>query len=593
MLNSPVEEIKQRLDIVDVISEYLALKRAGGNYRALCPFHNEKTPSFMVSQEKQIYHCFGCDKGGDMFQFIQEMEGVEFPEALMILAKKANVTLTKRNPEMENKKTRMLDLIREACEYYEDALEESQIALKYLEQRKVRPETREEFKLGYSHDDWEKLNDHLRGRKYSEDEIFQAGLTVKSEKRAGYYDRFRGRLMFPIQDAHGGVVGFTARKLVEREDDKTGKYINSPQTLVYDKSRVIYGLDKAKAHIKKLGATIIVEGNMDVIACHQAGFKNVVASSGTALTEYQADLLKRYSPNLIIAFDMDAAGAEAAKRGIDVALQKEMNVKVLTLPGEAKDPDDIIKEDPGLFREAIRSAKNIMDYYFDTALKDRDLNSVDDKKKVAQELLPAISKLGDPIEQTHYVQKLSELINVPEDVLMRKVVTRKHEKAKSAKHEEGEERESEDKSTRYEKLSERIVALAMFRPADFKYFNDYLDPEYLVGEEIRELYKKMVSYYNSEGQFKADEFARIHPESGKRVEILDLLGEGEFSDLAETDLQKEVVSAIKDLEVNYLKKRIGQIQAQVAKSEGEGDNEEVEELAREFGLLTRKLTNIS
>ncbi|MBU0731348.1 DNA primase [Patescibacteria group bacterium] len=590
MLNSPVEEIKQRLDIVDIVSEYLTLKKAGGNYRALCPFHNEKTPSFNVSQEKQIYHCFGCDKGGDMFQFVQEMEGMEFPEALRVLAKKANVTLEKRNPELENKRTRILDIIREACEYYEDALKESQIGLKYIEERKIKAETSEEFKLGYSYDDWEKLYKYLLDKKYAQDEIFQAGLVVKSEKSASYYDRFRGRLMFPIQDVHGNVVGFTARKLIEKEEDKTGKYINSPQTMVYDKSRVIYGLDKAKTNIKKLGATIIVEGNMDVIACHQAGFKNVVASSGTALTEFQVELLKRYSPNLIIAFDMDTAGAEAAKRGIDVALQKEMNVKVLTLPGEAKDPDDVIKENPALFKEAIKNAKNIMDYYFDTALKGRDLNSVDDKKKIAKEILPAISKIGDSIERTHYIQKLSELINVPENLLMTKVGPRARA-AISTK--ESPKASGRVETNRYEKLSERIVALALFKPIDFKYFNDYLDSEYLVGEEIEELYKKMVSYYNNEGQFKVDEFASKNPELGKRVEILAILGEGEFSDLSEKDLQKEVVSSIKDLEKYYVKKRINQIQAQIGKSEGEGNDEDIDELAREFSLLTQKLNNIS
>ncbi|MBU0671228.1 MAG: DNA primase [Patescibacteria group bacterium] len=605
MLNSPVDEIKQRLDIVDVLSEYLSMKKLGGNYKALCPFHNEKTPSFMVSQEKQIFHCFGCDKGGDMFEFIKEIEGVEFPEALRILAKKANVTLTRQNPELEDRKTRILDILKDSCEFFQKNLESEagKIAQDYLKERELKEDTIDEFKLGYSLDDWEKLNQHLLLKGYKEEEIFQAGMTIKSEKRSGYYDRFRGRLMFPICDVHGSVVGFTARKLKEDEADKTGKYINTPQTLVYDKSRVIYGLDKAKQNIKKLGATIMVEGNMDVISAHQAGFSNVVASSGTALTEEQVNLLKRYSPNIIIAFDMDEAGAEAAKRGIDVAMQKEMNIKVLTLPEGAKDPDDLIKKDPVLFKEAVKNSQNIMDFYFASAIKDKNISDVNDKKKIARELLPILTKIGDSIEQTHYLQKLSELINVPEDVLRKKIVPFKSGVA-GQKEPDSPEKEKTAISDRYEKLSKRVVALITYKNKDIKYFIDYLDVEYLVGDEIIDLYKNIVIYYNKQEQFNVEDFVEQYPELKKRIEILSLFGEGQFSNISENDLQKEVVSSIRDLEKNYIQKRIISIQKEISEMEKTGSsgqvpdpamagNERIEELSREFNLLTQKLMNIS
>ncbi|MFH1536741.1 MAG: DNA primase [Patescibacteria group bacterium] len=535
-----------------------------------------------------------CDKGGDMFSFIQEIEGVEFVEALRILAKKANVTLERRNPELENKKTKMLDIIKEATEFFEKALlesDEGEIARDYLDERGVSEDARYEFKIGYAFDDWEKLNNYLQSKDYSEEEIFQAGLTIKSEKRAGYYDRFRGRLIFPICDVHANVVGFTARKLKEDEADKTGKYINTPSTDVYDKSRVIYGLDKAKQNIKKLGATIIVEGNMDVVSTHQSGFNNVVATSGTALTEFQVDLLKRYSSNLIIAFDMDAAGAEAAKRGIDLAMQKEMNIKILTLPEDVKDPDELIKKDPALFKQAIKDSQSIMDYYFSTTLKNLDLSKVDDKKKAASALLPIISKIGESIEQTHYLQKLSELINVSEEILRKKITkTRKIEKNKK---EEDEDAKDERVSSRFEKLSERIVALICMKSDDFKYFADYLDPEFIQGGDIKELYKKMINYYNENNQFIKEEFVKSNPELEKRISILTLLAEGEFSDVSEKDLQKEVMADIKDLEENYIRNRLQQIQNSIVQLEKDSNDAEVEKLSNEFNLLTQKLTNIS
>lgn len=590
MFNSPIEEIKQRLDIIDVLSEYLQMKRAGGNYRALCPFHHEKTPSFMVSKEKQIWHCFGCSRGGDIFAFIQEMEGMEFPEALRVLAKRANVELVRQDPALVNKKTRMLDALKASAEWFGKQLSMNMEAKNYLANRKVSEETKEDFNLGFALETWDGLNKYLLGRGFTEDEIFQAGMSIKKEKGVGYYDRFRGRVMFPIKDVHASIVGFTGRLLKEDSEKRMGKYINTPQTMVYDKSQVIYGLDKAKQEIKRLGATIMVEGNMDVVTAHQAGFRNVVASSGTALTERQVLLLKRYSPNLIISFDMDAAGKEAAKRGIDTAMQLEMNIKVLSLPKEFKDPDEAIKKDPHIFKEAVRNAQSIMDYYFQSARQGVDAKQVAGKKKIAMELLPVIAKIGDPIEQTHYLQKLGEIINVPEQVLRDRILKTKTRNAKKSSQEETLSSAAKD---RFVQLSERVLALAMKNSDDFKYFMNYLDPEYLSVVKLQNLYKRMMEFYNQYGKIDLNDFVVSNPELKKQIDILSLLFEKDFSGLSQKELQAEAINCLKTLEKNYIKNRIKQIEQEMKKAEQENNSAQQDKLLQEMNLLTQKLTKIN
>lgn len=592
MFNSPIEEIKQRLDIIDVLSEYLQMKRTGGNYRALCPFHHEKTPSFMVSKEKQIWHCFGCSKGGDIFAFLQEIEGIEFPEALRILAKKANIELSYQDPKLTNKKTRLLDILKLSASWFNQQLINNQIAQKYLADRKVNQETIDIFLLGYAPDTWESLNNYLINKKYTEEEIFQAGLSIKKEKGSGYYDRFRGRLMFPIKDIHGSVVGFTGRLLVEDPQKKVGKYINTPQTMVYDKSQVIFGLDKAKQEIKRLGATIIVEGNMDVVSCQQAGFRNVVASSGTALTQKQVQLLKRYSPNLIISFDMDAAGAEAAKRGIEVAMQAEMNIKVLTLPKEFKDPDDCIKKDPHIFKEAIRNSQAIMEYYFQSAINQFDAKQVNGKKNIASLLLPIIVKIGDSIEQTHYLQKLSMLINVPEEILRQKI----QKSVKSQKRVETAHKSSlqkPPKNDRFNKVSEGMMALILHNLEDFQYFLDNLNPEYITDTEQYNLYKKLIEFYNQRGKIDLNDFVSNNIQLKKTIDILSLLAEKDFSALSHKELQAEIVNSQQILERNYIANRIRQIEQEIKVAELNSQNETVSSLMQEFTYLTQKLNQIT
>ena len=308
-----LEEIKNRLNIIDVVQEYLPLKKAGANWKAPCPFHNEKSASFMVSDTKQIWHCFGCGEGGDIFGFVMKIDGVEFSEALKTLAKKAGVELRHEDPKFTNQKTRAMEISDQAAKFFHAYLlksTEAEAAREYLKRRGLTDQTIEEFQIGLAPNMWEGLLQVLAKKGYKPEELVSAGLVIKSDRRAdSYYDRFRNRIMFPITDVAGNVRGFTGRLMPEEEKkpDAGGKYMNTPETVIYNKGHIIYGLDKAKLAVKAKNEMVIVEGQMDVIASHQAGVKNVVASSGTAFTPEQFNMLKRYAETILLSFDTDAA----------------------------------------------------------------------------------------------------------------------------------------------------------------------------------------------------------------------------------------------------------------------------------------------
>ncbi|MFH0928584.1 MAG: DNA primase, partial [bacterium] len=353
---TPQEQIKEKLDLVDFVSGYLTLKPAGGeNFKGVCPFHNEKTASLFVSRDKQLWHCFGCSEGGDLFAFIMKLEGLDFNEALRALAEKAGVEIPRFSSREANEKTRLLELLRLAEKYYRKVYldaKTAEVARDYVKRRVIPADLEEQFGVGYSPEGWDSLSNFLKQRGFKEEEIVKAGLAVRRTSGSGIYDRFRGRLMFPIRDYNGKTVGFTGRIL--KPDAKEAKYVNTPQTLLYDKSAVLYGLDLARGKIRDAGEIVIVEGQMDVIGSWRGGVGNVVASSGTALTERQVAILKRYSPRAALAFDADAAGLAAARRGVNLLLAAECDVKIITLPPGVKDPDECTVKNPELWQAAIQ-----------------------------------------------------------------------------------------------------------------------------------------------------------------------------------------------------------------------------------------------
>ncbi len=433
---SIMEDIKQRLDIVQVVSEYVKLQKAGRNYKALCPFHGEKDPSFFVFPERQSWHCFGaCGTGGDVFSFIMRKEGLDFGQALRLLANKAGIGLTaavspKKRAE-DKEKERLYDINEAAAEYYHRMLLNNptgEVARNYLAQRNISLEAIRDFQLGYSPQGWDNLNKHLQDRGYEEVGLLAAGLLVERDDGTKY-DRFRNRLIFPIRDIQGKVLGFGARAL----DDTLPKYLNSPQTLVFDKSSSLYGIERAKTAIRENDLAIITEGYIDVITAHQHGWKNVVASMGTAITDKQLATLKNLTRNLILALDADVAGEEAISRSGEVIERvlpvplsfygwvkyedaHNAEVKILVLP-QGKDPDEVIKEDISQWQKLIQEAKPIIDYIFDTVIAKVDLSSVRGKSSVIEKLLPLLSEMKDPIRQAHYMNRLAWLLKIDERII--------------------------------------------------------------------------------------------------------------------------------------------------------------------------------
>ena len=433
-----VDEIKQRLDIVEVLSSYVPdLKKSGRNFKAVCPFHSEKTPSFFVFPERQSWHCFGaCGTGGDMFAFVMRKEGVDFKEALNILAERAGVTVVQRKPdEGKSEADRLKEINEAAAELFHNQLFNStggQRTQEYLIRRGVSEKTMRQFQIGYSQDSWDSLRQELMKRGYHENELAAAGLLVEKEKE-GTYDRFRNRLMFPIRDMAGRVVGFGARAL----DDSLPKYLNSPQTLIFDKSSSLYGIDFARPAIRKENLAVIVEGYMDVIVAHQHGFTNVVASLGTALTEKHVGIVKKLTNRLTLALDADAAGEMATLRGIEVAShtfdqkvvplptsaglvkyeeQLDAEISVMILP-EGKDPDDVIKESPQEWEHLLKQASPVVDYTFDLVISKLDVTKARDKSQAVDQLLPLIAEIKDRVRQAHYLQKLARMVAVDEQKL--------------------------------------------------------------------------------------------------------------------------------------------------------------------------------
>jgi DNA primase len=440
-----VDEIKERLDIVEVISSYAALKKAGRNYKALCPFHSEKTPSFVVFPDTQTWHCFGaCSTGGDVFSFVMRRENVEFSEALRILAQRAGVPLTPRGEgTVEAKLRERLRRINAlAAEYFHYLLlhsPEGARARDYLAKRDISEETRERFQLGYARDEWQALGNHLTTKGYSWPDLLEAGLVIEREG-GGYYDRFRGRLVFPIRDRGGYVVGFGARAL----DDSLPKYLNSPQTAVFDKSAVLYGIDQARRAVREQGYAVIVEGYMDVLMAHQHGRNNVVASMGTALTEKQIRVIKKLTKKLVLALDADAAGDQATLRGLERAQetfdrravpvptwrglihyenQLDAEIRVATLPS-GLDPDEVIKGDIAGWDALVEQALPVVEYYLQMLVSKFDLHSPKEKAAAAREVLPLIKEIGSAVERSHYLQRLARMLQVNERALEQELQSR-------------------------------------------------------------------------------------------------------------------------------------------------------------------------
>lgn len=586
-MSNAVEQIKDKLNVYELVSDYLRLEKAGTNYKALCPFHNEKTPSFMVNPERNFWYCFGCQKGGDIFSFIMEMEGIDFSATLHQLARRANVEIPRyfsRESQKTDYKRRLFSIMQSAIDYYKEQLEKhfrAGLLLKYLTDRKISRDQINLFQIGYAPPGWDGLLNFLVSRGYSPPEIERAGLLVKKggvannqPSKNDFYDRFRDRIMFPVFDSVGKPVGFSAR-LMPDSDQTSAKYINTPVSAIYDKSNVLFGLYQAKTEIRRQNFVVVVEGNLDVIASFAAGVQNVVAISGTALTNQHADILKRYTENVKLCFDMDQAGYNATVKSVRVCLAKSLDVEIITLDEGAKDVNDLVIKDPTLWKNAVDCAKGVMDYFFSTVFSRYDSSNIKGKKTISKELLNIIKDIADPIEKFHWLKKLSTALGIDEEVL-----TKILEKAKLRK----EEKVVDDKNNRQLNKVPRKVALtkrllgllSLYGPELEQNLRDFDDN--LISQSLRETWSK---YLNKEIDDQV-----LHEINQCATEVKYYYDEREGFVENEIDFRREWESTVGQLMEETKKEQIGKIVRDIKKAEQENDEDALRTLMEKFSELT-------
>ena len=584
-----IEEIRSKIDLVQYISETVPLKKAGRNFKACCPFHAEKTPSFMVSPERQIWKCFGCQKGGDIFSFVMEQERVEFGEALRLLAKKAGVTLQRYQPtKTESEKDKLYEINHLAAEFFHFLLINHSVgrrALNYILQRGITKESLEQFKLGYAPAAWDELQKFLVGKKkYLPIDLEKAGLIISSQRSAAgsqrYYDRFRDRLMFPLFDHRGNVVGFAGRLL--DPNAKEAKYVNTPETVIYHKSELLYPLQITKEEIKKAGAAVVVEGELDAISSYQVGIKNVVAIKGSALTESQARLLKRFTENLILSLDADAAGDMAARRGIEIADNLGFNLKVVTLE-KYKDPDEAAQKDPAYLKERLAAAEGVYDFYLNSAFKRFRGKTPAEKKKIGQELIPIFAKIEDQIVKDLYIKKLADRLGVNEESIifqMEKLTAKSSPLTKLA--------EPTEEKKRSEVLENYLLALLFQSKKVILLENPEISSLLSLPANLK-LVEILKRYLAERKKFSSQMFFKALP--AELREVFDRFYLVDFSERVEDEswVEKEIQKTRVQLEIVKVKEELQSIWQKIR----EKNKEEVEEANRERLLfLTRRLAEL-
>ncbi|MEK7169997.1 MAG: DNA primase [Patescibacteria group bacterium] len=573
-MSTPVEQIKERLGIADVVGSYMQLTRAGSSLKGKCPFHNEKTPSFFVSPARGSYYCFGCNAKGDIFTFVQEFEGLDFIGALRVLASRAGVTLTHVDPKVRSQYARLYLCLEKATRFYEETLQNTAEAKTYIEGRGLTQKTVQDWRVGFAPADWRRLLDHLTKDGFTPDEMKKVGLVktalpkesnADSAQGSRVYDAFRGRIMFPIRDSAGRVIAFSGRILPSLDDGKTGKYINSPETILFSKSDTLYGFDRAKLVIRQKDAAILVEGQMDLLMVHQAGYENAVASSGTALTERQLERLKRLSENLLIAFDSDPAGIKASERAIRLALALGMNVKVIAL--KEKDPAELVLRNKDEWERSVAEARHIIDFLLAGLL----VSKTDGRERalaIEKTLLPLLRLLPSSVEQSHFMTVIAEKSGLREESLwdaFKKLVP-----AAEAKETEGQRKIISP--PRSNVLERRVFGIYFF--AEFKKLQELSDRVHFALLQML-------------GQEKFD---AKKAEYAPMQDVLLLEAEASFGEGAPSAREEEEL--LRHLEEEHLTARLSETMDTLAKAEKDGKKEETQALLQTCKELTQKLAGL-
>jgi len=569
MAASPSEEIKGKLDIVEFINFYVKLQKAGKNYKGCCPFHSEKTPSFVVSPDRQIWHCFGCGQGGDVFKFLMLHEGLEFHEALKILAEKAGVELRRVSPAQQKEFGVLYDLTEAAKEFFKKELSQFQEGKSYLISRGLQSTTVSEFEIGWA-PGGESLTIHLINLGHGIEDIRRAGLTIKTESGL-YRDKFQRRIMFPILNNFGKPVGFTGRILPKYENDKTPKYLNSPETPIFNKSRLLYGLSKSRSEITKTKEVFLVEGQMDFLMVWQSGIKNVVASSGTALGTDHLNALQRIADTLIVSFDQDEAGLKALERVLDLTSNFDFTVKALDL-GNFKDPAEAALADSEALGRSFNSAKPALAKIFNHHLNSLKIGLSDlaAKKRTLRLLLAKIKKLRSPIDQSHWLKELSTQSGVEEKALALEL---------NSIQVQGNYQTSDNKDSfvseelgRRELIAERVLSLALLKDNFMTALADYR--EYFP-EKFQKLLDNPSAVASSEAGIK-----------------LSLRSSYEFSELEEKRLNNEFNDLLKNLKQEYFYQQCQTFKNEITLAEKSRDEGKVEELSRKLQAASRELHSL-
>lgn len=579
---TPTDEIKDRLDLVETVQGYVRLQKAGKNWKGLCPFHNEKTASFFVSPEKEMWYCFGCGEGGDLFTFIEKIEGVEFSDALRMLADKAGIELKREDPKIRSQRQEVYEIVELAAKFYEKQLHESAIGKKsveYLKKRGLKDATISEWRLGYAPDTWRALHEFLSGKGYSDKTIELAGLSVESasspRKSVSWHDRFRHRIMFPIFDIQGNPVGFAGRVFDEipgkTVGEEAGKYINTPNTVIYDKSGILYGLDRAKMAIKKEERAVLVEGNLDVIMTHQAGTQNVVASSGTALTSRHLRLIKRYTNEIILSFDADEAGERAVHKGASLAGSMGLGVSVVALP-PGQDAADVASAEGPQWQKALDARRPYVRFTLERALEKHNPKTLEGKKDISREVLGAILTLQSPLEREHWLAELALAVKVAESTLNEELTILKKISALSASSSAELPRPPEKKI----ELEEYLLALLVIYPRGVKEIA--AQPDIIESEEV----KAAIAGANRQkgdisGFLKND--SRLLPVLARAVFLEELIG----------DKKEEFAIVLGTLKRRSVKEKLQSITADLKKAEQDEDGVRVKTLLGEFSSLSKEL----
>ncbi|MFC1624763.1 DNA primase [Patescibacteria group bacterium] len=583
------EEIKQKLDIVDVVGSYVPIKKSGRNYKSVCPFHSEKTPSFMVSPELQIYKCFGCGVSGDIYSFVQEIEGVDFSRSMEILAERAGVKLIRRAPDTQAQLRKKIYRINElSTKFYNYLLLEHKSgkkALSYLKKdRKLKEDTIKEFMIGYAPNSWDTLHKYLLSKGIKDVDMVAAGVVIKKQKGEGFIDKFRGRIVFPLTSVDKKVLAFTGRTAFDRKP----KYLNTSETPVFHKTNFLYGLDKNRVNIKKEGA-VFVEGQMDLISAWQEGIKNLVTVSGTSLTDNQLRILSRYTQDVTFSFDSDFAGVTASLRAIELAEKQGFNIKIAIVPEPHKDLDELIHADLSLAKKILKDAVGVFDFFLVTALKRNNKKTALGKKKIMEELVPIFSKITNQVLLDHYAKEVTEELG-----LSLETVYSMFKKGSVGKERDYEFVEESDQIFPVDKRKPEahFIALLLKVPIDIaKEYISKVEPKDFLSDMVRGIFEKLSKYI---GDRKTDInvkslLNKLDEEEGSLVSDLFMWDIEGLDENKEEILERDLKGTVERIKKDAIKREQSKLTEEIKLAEKEKNISELEKLTKRFERLSKGL----